>query len=160
MVEIRSIQEDDDTDIAAIIRANLESYGLDVPGTAYFDPELNHLSRYYLSEPEQRDYLIAADNGGQVIGGVGIARSDGFEQCAELQKLYVADTAKGKGTGSRLLAEIQNCARRKGYWRLYLETHSALKPAIRLYERDGFVEIGKPDCVFHSAMDRFFMKNL
>ena len=159
MIEIRSIQEEDDSDIATIIRANLETYGLDIPGTAYFDPELNHLSHYYLDEPEQKTYLIAVDDG-QVIGGVGIARFDGFEHCAELQKLYVADTAKGKGTGRRLLAEIQSSARRKGYRRLYLETHSVLKSAIRLYERDGFVEIGKPDCVFHSAMDRFFMKNL
>lgn len=159
MIEIRPIRKEDDAAIAAIIRTNLETYGLDIPGTAYHDPELNHLSHHYLSEPEQRTYLIAVDDG-QVIGGAGIARFDGFEQCAELQKLYVADEAKGKGTGRRLLTEIQNSARRKGYRRLYLETHRVLKPAIRLYERDGFVEIEKPDCVLHSAMDRFFMKNL
>ena len=38
------ITEDDDAAIAAIIRANLERYHLDIPGTAYFDPELDHLS--------------------------------------------------------------------------------------------------------------------
>ena len=45
--EIRPIRKTDDSQIAAIVRRNLEKYGLNIPGTAYFDKELDHLSRYY-----------------------------------------------------------------------------------------------------------------
>ena len=32
-----------------------------IPGTAYFDPELDHLSAYYNSMPAKRCYFIALD---------------------------------------------------------------------------------------------------
>ena len=52
------ITEDDDVAIAAIIRVNLERYHLDIPGTAYFDPELDHLSSYYNIGTDERVYFI------------------------------------------------------------------------------------------------------
>ena len=44
---IRPILPEDDARLAQIIRQNLEKKHLNIPGTAYFDPELAHLSRYY-----------------------------------------------------------------------------------------------------------------
>lgn len=46
-MKYRKIKEDDDQKIAEIIRENLQRLHLDIPGTAYFDPELDHLSAYY-----------------------------------------------------------------------------------------------------------------
>ena len=77
------ITEDDDVAIAAIIRANLERYHLDIPGTAYFDPELDHLSSYYNSGTDERGYFILTDESGRVIGGAGIAEFPGIDDCAE-----------------------------------------------------------------------------
>ena len=77
------ITEDDDVAIAAIIRANLERYHLDIPGTAYFDPELDHLSSYYNSGSDERGYFILTDESGRVIGGAGIAEFPGIDDCAE-----------------------------------------------------------------------------
>ena len=77
------ITEDDDVAIAAIIRANLERYHLDIPGTAYFDPELDHLSSYYNSGSDERVYFILTDESGRGIGGAGIAESTGIDDCAE-----------------------------------------------------------------------------
>lgn len=76
------ITEDDDVAIAAIIRANLERYHLDIPGTAYFDPELDHLSSYYNSGSDERVYFILTDESGRVIGGAGIAEFPGIDDCA------------------------------------------------------------------------------
>lgn len=154
------ITEDDDAAIAAIIRANLERYHLDIPGTAYFDPELDHLSRYYNGEPDERAYFILTDGSGQVIGGVGIADFPGFERCAEIQKLYVADGWKGRGYGRMLMKTIEEYAREAGFQRLYLETHSNLDVAMHMYEKYGFHLIGRPETVVHSTMDRFYMKEL
>ena len=38
---IRPIKAEDDTKIAKIIRYNLERFHLDIPGTDYFDKELD-----------------------------------------------------------------------------------------------------------------------
>ena len=157
---IRPITADDDAKIAAIIRANFRAFHLDQPGTAYFDPELDTLSRFYGAKPDQRAYLIAADENGTVLGGVGFAEFTAFEDCAEIQKLYLSDDTKGHGLGKRLLASAEDAARAMGYRRLYLETHSCLQVAILLYEKHGYRQIEKPSCVRHCAMDRFFMKDL
>lgn len=47
MLKYREIEAKDDPQIVRIIRNNLEKAHLDIPGTAYFDPELDHLSTYY-----------------------------------------------------------------------------------------------------------------
>ena len=101
------ITEDDDAAIAAIIRANLERYHLDILGTAYFDPELDHLSSYYNIGTDERVYFILTDESGRVIGGAGIAGFPGIDDCAEVQKLYVADGWKGRGYGRLLMKTIE-----------------------------------------------------
>ena len=129
---IRPILPEDDARLAQIIRQNLEKKHLNIPGTAYFDPELAHLSRFYAALPEKRAYFVA-ECGGEVLGGAGYAECSAFEDCAELQKLYLSDSAKGKGLGRRLMETVEDRARQAGYRRLYLETHSILDAAIRLY---------------------------
>lgn len=159
-VTLRPITAADDAPLAAIIRANFEQYHLDIPGTAYFDPELDHLSAFYRAAGTSRAYFVAVDACGTVLGGGGFAEFSGFARCAELQKLYLANAAKGMGLGSRLIAAIEAQARAQGYETLYLETHSALETAIRVYEHLGFSRIEKPACVQHATMDHFYCKPL
>lgn len=157
---IRPIAADDDANIAAIIRANLEAYRLNIPGTAYFDPELDHLSAYYDAAPDRRAYFILSDAAGTVLGGAGLAEFSGLDACAELQKIYLTDAAKGKGLGYALAQAVETRARELGYRRLYLETHTALDAAIRLYERLGYRRIEQPLPTAHTTMDRFYLKEL
>ena len=100
------------------------------------------------------------DEADQVIGGVGIAEFNGMEGCAEMQKLYLNDSAKGKGYSIEMVSIAENWARDAGYQQLYLETHSNLKVAIKLYEKLGFKQIEKPSCVLHGTMDHFYLKRL
>ena len=58
MPKYRKIEAADDRKIAKIIRANLEKHNLDIPGTAYFDPQLDCLSAYYNITPSRRKELI------------------------------------------------------------------------------------------------------
>ena len=90
-VTIRPITPGDDAAIAKIIRQNLKAYHLDIPGTAYFDPELDSLSGFYGAIPQNRGYFVVENGEGTVIGGVGIAEFPGLDNCAELQKLYLSD---------------------------------------------------------------------
>ena len=160
MLKYRKIEAADDKRIAGIIRKNLEKLHLNVPGTAYFDPELDHLSTYYNADPAKRIYLVALDENGQVNGGVGIAEFDGIENCAELQKLYLDDSAKGKGLGKELMRIAEDWARSAGYENLYLETHTNLSTALKLYEKMDFHPIEKPCPTLHSTMNRFYLKKL
>lgn len=160
MLKYRKIDADDDKAIAGIIRANLERAHLDIPGTVYFDSQLDHLSEYYNDAAKKRVYFVAVNEKGQVTGGVGIAEFEGMTECAELQKLYLADSEKGKGYGRELMKIAEDWAREAGYKQLYLETHSNLQTAMKLYEKLGFHQIAKPKAVVHSTMDHFYLKQL
>ena len=160
MLKYRKITAADDEAIAKIVRTNLERLHLDIPGTAYYDLELDHLSVYYNDAPRKRCYFIALNEADQVIGGVGIAKFDGIEDCAEMQKLYLDDSAKGKGYSKELVAVAENWVKEAGYKKLYLETHSNLTVAMKLYEKLEFKQIEKPACVLHGTMDHFYLKNL
>lgn len=160
MLKYRKIEAADDPAIAGIIRSNLEKLHLNIPGTAYFDPQLDHMSVYYDADPEKRVYFVALDETGRVTGGVGIAEFAGIPDCAEIQKLYLDDSTKGKGFGKELMKLAEDWARNAGYKRLYLETHSNLTAAMRLYEKLGFRQIERPETVLHGTMDHFYLKEL
>lgn len=154
------ITESDDPLIAEIIRTNLKKFHLDIPGTVYFDPEVDHLSQYYDMLPDKRHYFIVTDRAGQMLGGCGLAEFDGFDRCAELQKLYLIDAVKGKGISKYLVQAVEDFARKAGYKKLYLETHTNLEIAIRLYEKIGYRQIDRPKSVQHGTMNRFYLKEL
>ena len=159
-MKYREITGQDNAALAKIIRDNLKAHNLDLPGTVYFDDNLDHLSDFYLDENHKRFYYVLLDDEDNVIGGIGLAEFGFFEDCAELQKLYLTDEVKGSGTGYKLIELIENKAREYGYQRLYLETHTNLAAAIHIYGKSGFKAIEKPASVVHATMNRFYIKDL
>jgi len=143
--------------IASIVRKNLEKVGLDIPGTAYFDKNLDNLSSYYTTE-DRKYFVLLKDN--SVVGGVGFAPFELYDNCAEMQKLYLDDSVKGLGLGYKLVEKIEEEMRKAGFKKSYLETHSSLKAAVHLYMKCGYREIERPQGVIHSTMDLFFEKSL
>lgn len=154
---LRKITKEDDAAVAELVRGNLKKFELDIPGTVYFDEGLDHLSEFYNSE--DRQYYVAERNG-RVIGGIGFARFAARESTAELQKLYLADHAKGSGIGYELIRFIEEQMRMAGFKQAHLETHDNLQAAIHIYEKSGYREIERPKEVVHSTMNRFFLKIL
>ena len=155
----RIIEPKDNLIIANIIRDNLKANKLDIPGTVYFDENLNNLSDFYLASPK-RAYFIALDDNDNIIGGIGLAELGFMDDTAELQKLYLTDAAKGQGLSYELIELVEETSLNKGYKRIYLETHTNLKAAIHLYEKCGYKLIEKPKEVVHSSMNRFYLKEL
>lgn len=158
-MEYREINKADDIALADIVRRNLKAHGLDIPGTVYFDDNLDHLSDFYLGDKARRYYFIAVEDD-EVVGGVGLAEFEYFEDCAELQKLYLTDRVKGRGIGYQLIRMVEEEARELGYRKMYLETHTNLQAAIHIYKKCGYKEIEKPAGVVHATMNRFFIKEL
>lgn len=157
---IRPIQPADDDAIAAIVRSCLAAHGLAVPGTAYFDPELDHLSAYYGERPHERAYFILEHPDGSVGGGAGLCAFPGVDSCCELQKIYLMDDLQGQGLGRVLLEAVETRARELGYRRIYLETHHNLETALGFYGHLGFQRIEQPVPTVHTTMDRFLIKEL
>ena len=147
-----------DAPLAAIIRSSLKEHHLDIPGTVYYDAGLDHLSDYYTSSPK-RSYFILLE-GEALVGGIGLDEIDIFPDCCELQKLYLADSVRGRGLGYFLINKIEEEARRLRFRRIYLATHTNLQAAIHIYEKSGYMEIERPESVVHSTMNRFYLKEL
>lgn len=146
-----------DAALADLIRRSLKAHGLDIPGTAYFDPMLGNLSDYY--DYPGREYYVLL-NQGVLIGGIGFSEFEGFPSCCELQKLYLDDSAQGHAHGYDMIRFIEERARESGYKKIYLETHTNLEAAIHVYEKVGYKEIDRPESVVHSTMNRFYLKDL
>lgn len=166
-MRIRTIRAQDDAVMRRIIRESLAAFGLDVPGTAYFDPQLSSLSAFYASPGS--DYFVVTDDSGRVVGGAGYAPVDAAADngegsavgVAELQKLYVSEDSRGSGASYELIRHVAAAAKNDGFTTLYLETHHLLKAAMHVYEREGFQEIDGPlGNAQHTTMDRFFVKSL
>lgn len=155
----RLLEPNDNSILAEIVRDNLKSHNLDIPGTVYFDDNLNHLSDFYLASPK-RAYFIVLDDDNNIIGGIGLAELDFMDDTAELQKLYLTDAAKGQGLSYKLIELVEDTAINKGYKRMYLETHTNLNTAIHVYEKCGYKLIERPKEVVHSSMNRFYLKEL
>jgi putative acetyltransferase len=60
---------------------------------------------------------------------------------AEIKRMYVAPSNRGRGIGGKILAELEAEALRLGIRRLVLETGPRQPEAIAIYKRAGFVEI-------------------
>ena len=154
---IRSIAPQDDEAVYHLVRSSLAAVGLDIPGTAYFDPQLAHLSQYYAGH-DDAGYWVADD--GSVVGGVGIGPVAGAQGVCELQKLYVDARQRGHGYGGQLLTVALEFAA-KHYRQCYLETHTVLKTARAMYAKHGFVFMDHPlPGSEHSAMDCWAIKDL
>ncbi|MFT9232995.1 MAG: GNAT family N-acetyltransferase [Bifidobacterium sp.] len=162
MLRIRRISASYNRYVKTIVREGLARFGLDIPGTAYYDPQLEDLNDFYESDSADlgRAYYVVVDEDERVIGGAGYAHFSGLApDIAELQKLYVTPEGQGYAVSYRLIETIEKAAREDGYRMLYLETHHALVAAMHVYERSGFQLLDEPLAQpSHDTMDRFYLK--
>jgi DNA-binding MarR family transcriptional regulator/GNAT superfamily N-acetyltransferase len=60
---------------------------------------------------------------------------------SDIKRMWVADAARGRGVARRLLAELEDHARRSGATVARLETNRVLTEAIALYRSAGYEEV-------------------
>jgi GNAT superfamily N-acetyltransferase len=63
------------------------------------------------------------------------------DEPAELKRMWLSPAVRGMGLGQRLLEELERYARAAGVKVLRLETNRALREAIALYRKSGWVEV-------------------
>ena len=156
---IRKIEPKDNLKIASVIRNIFEELDAPKVGTAYADPPLNTLFEVYQAENEI--YFVVEEDG-IILGGCGIGNlMDAEFKICELQKMYLAKEARGKGIAKELMQKCLAFAKQAGYDKCYIETLPFMKDAQKLYVKSGFAYIDAPlGSTGHNACDVFMIKDL
>ena len=102
--------------------------------------------------------FLAAYEDDQVLGCGGIDFTE--PDYAEIRKMYVKPTARGKGIGDLLLKALEQQARQRQYCLICLETGKFQEPAIALYQKHGY----QPSKAFgyyqENPYSRYYCKSL
>lgn len=115
---------------------------------AELNAELAHVypeqgATHFRLDPEEvgegRGAFLIARRGGVPVGCGAIRRLD--PDSAEIKRMYVVPTQRGRGISRRVLRRLEAEARRLGVRRLVLETGVRQKEALALYTSAGFVEV-------------------
>ncbi|MDP1763492.1 MAG: GNAT family N-acetyltransferase [Sediminibacterium sp.] len=157
---IRPIQPGDNIAIAGIIRSSLEEFGVNRPGTVYYDDATDHLFELFQATP-QSAYFVA-EKEGVLLGGAGIFPTEGLpDNTCELVKMYLTSTARGMGLGRKMIGYCLEVAAAKGFSQVYLETMPELKKAVSVYEKFGFEFLPAPmGNSGHCGCDMWMLKKI
>lgn len=140
---IRPIKPADNAAMARIIRNSMEEFGVNRPGTVYYDNSTDHLYELFHTTPSS--YYLVAEKKGELIGGAGIfPTADLPADTCELVKMYLQPAARGLGLGRSMISQCLAVAVKYGFSHVYLETMPELTKAIRVYERFGFHFLNAP----------------
>ena len=101
---------------------------------AEYPPEQRHgLHIEALFQPHVQFFVARVRGEAVGCGGVAI-----FSEFAEVKRMFVRESTRGKGVADALLDRIEATARAAGLGVLRLETGTRQLAALRFYERSGF----------------------
>lgn len=121
------------------------------PGTEV--PDLLRWAPHY--EPPNGAFFVIR-HAERVVGSVGVDRVDG--DTAELHRLYLDPSVRGRGFGDALVDTILDWCRTHGIGRLVLWSDTRFEHAHLLYRRKGFRQTGErvlPDDINQSREYHF-----
>ena len=104
--------------------------------TLYPAESNHHLPLDALRAPNVR-FLVARDGEGRPQATGALVIADGW---AEVKRMWVVETARGRGLSRSMLERLVEEARRAGVRTLRLETGIASHAALNLYATAGFIE--------------------
>jgi GNAT superfamily N-acetyltransferase len=105
------------------------------------DTDLVALHRGALEE--ERRVVLVAERNGEIVGMAHIAPSGAANapHRAEVQRVAVAEAARGSGVGRALLTAVEQAALARGITLLWLTTHEG-SDACAFYEAAGYTRLG------------------
>lgn len=105
---------------------------------AFEVPDLLRFNAHY-TPPRGAFWVVREDT--RVVGSVGVERLD--DRTAELHRLYLDSTLRGRGIGRALVETVLDWAREQGVRRLVLWSDTRFVHAHELYRRHGFARTGE-----------------
>jgi [ribosomal protein S18]-alanine N-acetyltransferase len=112
------------------------------PSAAHWS--LNQYQALFVTTSEQNSERWAwiAEDHGQAPRILGFLVAQGVDAQWELENIVVAETARRRGVGTRLLEELVTKARAEQGSRIFLEVRESNQSARALYRKAGFKETG------------------
>ena len=98
--------------------------------------DLEDVQTYYF---ENNGVFLVAEEGEQVIGSGALRKLD--DRTAELKRMWLLEAYHGQGIGYRVITQLFDFARKKGYARIRLQTSPEQVRALAFYRKVGFYEI-------------------
>ena len=133
---IRPASNRDVPAIKELVFSVLAEYGLK-PDPGATDRDLDDLEASYIQPGGA--FQVVETSEGQIVGTAGLMPLS--DRRVELRKMYLERAMRGLGLGKRLLDNMLDEARRRGFQEIYLETNAVLREAIALYRRYGFAPV-------------------
>ena len=141
-MKIRQVKESDNPYLAKMIREVFEEHDAPKQGTVYSDPTTDYLFESFQID---KSVLWVAEDNNKVLGCCGIFPTIGLpKHCAELVKFYLPKGSRGKGIGKILMERSIHWAKKFGYSELYIESLPEYSKAVKMYLKQGFVQLDKP----------------
>lgn len=158
-IKLRTIQKEDNVQLAQIIRDTLTEFKANKPGTVYYDETTDQLFELF-QKPGSIYYVALMDD--EIVGGGGIYPSDGLPNgICELVKMYLLPEARGIGLGKRIIEECLAFAKENGYTQVYIESMPELENALKVYEKFGFKYISAPlGNTGHHGCEKWMLRSL
>jgi GNAT superfamily N-acetyltransferase len=128
------------TDLPALVVLLSELFSIEVD----FSPDTAKQRRglELLLDAGERACVLVAEEAGQVVGMVTaqilISTAEGAD-VALIEDMVVTQSARGRGIGQRLLAEIESWCAERGLARLQLLADRQNTPASEFYQRCGWL---------------------
>jgi GNAT superfamily N-acetyltransferase len=107
-------------------------------GRGPWDDDVYAIEEAYL---KNRGEFLIGECDGLVVAMGALKRTS--RQHAEIKRMRVAPEYQGRGYGQRILEALEGRARALGYQILHLDTSLLQIPAQKLYEKNGFREVGR-----------------
>lgn len=153
---IRDWVEGDRTPAANVIKTVLAEYGLgwEVNCGGCSDQDAVEVEKYYLATGGE---FWVVERSGVIVGTGGYLPINRGQNAVEIRKMYLLPEARGQGLGRFLLVQLEQAAAAKGFAEAWVETATALKEAVQLYEKSGYqpksgVETERCDKVYSKAI--------
>jgi putative acetyltransferase len=137
---IRPFAQEDQDPVVRIIRTVFQEYGFvfDLYG---YDSDLLAIHERYT---QRGGAFFVLEEEGRVIGCIGV--TDEGSQGAEVHRLYLDPSVRGRSHGRRLLHHAIDWARSREKARVFLWSDVRLEHAHALYRREGFRQADERVC--------------
>lgn len=141
-MEIKQMTKDHIPDIVELEKA------------CFSDPWSENAFHYELTNP--LSLWLVAEDGGRVLGYVG---SQAVLGEADMMNLAVREDCRRLGIGRKLVEALVAALKEKNSRILMLEVRVSNEPAIKLYEKLGFVQVGRrPNYYFKPREDALILR--
>jgi len=124
-------------DFGWIVKRNAEIYAEEYGWTAPFEGVCAQIVADFVNKFDpKRERCWIAEMDGENVGSIMLAKDS--DDTARIRLLVLDPKARGLGLGAHLVDECIRFARRAGYKKITLWTHSVLSAARHIYQKAGF----------------------